>query len=98
MHTVLDLECVVGVLERLLPDPEFPKSAQLPAGTNVVCVVGLVVDRDGMPEDVHMVRSAGKMFDANAMRAVRQYRFHPGLRHGDPIAVAIKIEVNFRKY
>ena len=80
------------------PDPEFPKSAKLPAGTNVVCVVGLVVDRDGMLEDVHIVRSAGKTFDDNAMRAVRQYRFKPGLRRGDRVAVAIKIEVNFRKY
>ena len=81
---------------RIAPDPELPKSAKLPAGTNVFCVVGLVVDRNGMPENVHVVRSAGRVFDANAMKAVRRYRFKPALRHGHPIAVAVNVVVRFR--
>jgi len=80
------------------PDPEYPKSAHVPAGTNKVCVVGLVVNAKGSPEEVHVVRSAGRDFDANAMHAVEQYRFKPATRQGEAVAVAIKIEVNFRKY
>ena len=81
------------------PDPEFPKSAMKePRGFSVVCTVGTVVNRDGKPEDVHVVRSAGADFDAEAMKAVRRYRFTPGMHHSKPVAVAINIEVNFRKY
>jgi TonB family protein len=89
---------VTAPVLKFAPDPEFPKSAQVPAGANMVCVIGLIVDRDGMPQDVHVVRSAGKDFDASAMRAVQQYKFKPALRFGSPVAVAIKVEVNFRKY
>jgi TonB family protein len=81
------------------PDPEFPKSAKVSTGFDVICLVGLVVDREGMPENVHVIRSTGKKaFDTNAMKSVRQYRFKPALRHGEPVAVAVRIEVNFRKY
>jgi TonB family protein len=58
----------------------------------------VIVDREGRPHDVHVVRSGGKDFDANAMKAVQEYRFEPGVRFGSPVAVAIHIEVNFRKY
>lgn len=81
------------------PDPEYPKWArEAPGYTHEVCVVALIVDRDGMPQEVHVTRSAGKDFDASAMKAVRQYRFKPGVRFGSAVAVAIHIEVNFRKY
>jgi TonB family protein len=81
------------------PDAVYPKSARLsPGQPGAVCVVGAIVDREGLPQDVHVVRSAGKDFDASAMKAVRQYRFKPGVRFGSPVAVAINIEVNFRKY
>ncbi|HTV82272.1 MAG TPA: M56 family metallopeptidase [Acidobacteriaceae bacterium] len=90
---------ITGPILTYAPDPEFPKSAMKePKGFGVICVVGAVVTRDGQPENVHVIRSAGKGFDANAMKAVRQYRFRPALRHGKPVAVAIHIEVNFRKY
>lgn len=81
---------------RIAPDPEFPKSVKLPAGTNVFCIVGLFVDRKGIPERVHVVRSAGRVFDENAVKAVRQYRFKPALRHGHPIAAAVNVVVRFR--
>jgi TonB family protein len=81
------------------PDPEYPKWAREAKGySDVVSVVGVIVDREGRPHDVHVVRSGGKDFDANAMKAVQEYRFEPGVRFGSPVAVAIKIEVNFRKY
>jgi TonB family protein len=80
------------------PDPEYPHSSHAPSGTNTVCVVAVTVDAKGSPQNVHIVRSAGKDFDANAIRAVKQYRFTPGEHSGRPVAVAIKIEVNFKKY
>jgi len=63
-----------------------------------VCVVGLVVDAHGMPKDVHIVRSLKPDFDANAVAVVRQYRFKAALRKGQPVAVRIHIEVNYKRY
>ncbi len=77
------------------PDPEFPKGDKSKGG---VCVVGLVVDAHGMPQDVHVVRSLRADFDANALAVVRQYRFKPGTLHEKPVAVRINIEVNYRRY
>jgi TonB family protein len=77
---------------------EFPKSVTLPKGQSAICIVGLIVDRDGMPHQVHVVRSAGKDFDASAVRAVQQYRFQPAMRARTPVTVALSIEVNFKKY
>jgi TonB family protein len=79
-------------------EAEFPKSATLPKGQSAICIVELIVDRDGMPHQVHVVRSAGKDFDASAVRAVQQYRFQPAMRARNPVAVALSIEVNFKKF
>jgi TonB family protein len=89
---------VTAPILQIAPDPEFPKSAKLTAGESVICVVRLVVDRNGIPEDVHVVRSAGTAFDTNAIKAVRQYRFKPALRNNDPVAAAIKVQVRFRTF
>ncbi|MGA8160476.1 MAG: M56 family metallopeptidase [Acidobacteriaceae bacterium] len=78
------------------PDPDFPKAEKTSKGG--VCVVGLVVDAHGMPQEVHVVRSLKADFDANALAVVRQYRFKPGMRKGQPVAVRINIEVNYRRY
>jgi protein TonB len=36
--------------------------------------------------------------DEKAVEAVRQYRFKPGMLNGEPVAVAVNIEVNFHIY
>ncbi len=77
------------------PDPEFPKGDKSKGG---VCVIGMVVDADGLPQNVRLVRSLKADFDANALATVRQYRFTPGVRKGKPVAVRINIEVNYRRY
>lgn len=45
-----------------------------------------------------MVRSLRPDFDAEAVKAVKQYLFKPGTRKGEAVAVAINIEVNFQRF
>lgn len=61
-----------------------------------VCLVQLVVDTDGSPTDVRIIRPLGMHLDKNAIRAVMQYRFKPGILHGRPAPMRISIEVPFR--
>ena len=58
-------------------------------------LIGLTVPVDGIPTDLHIVKSGGKSFDKAALKAVKQYRFSPATLHGQPVPVTIKVEVQF---
>ncbi len=80
-------------------EAEFPKSGKsLKMGFSAVVLVGVIVDSHGMPQNVHITRSYNHDFDAEAIKAIKQYRFKPAMHAGQSVAVAITIEVNFKKY
>ena len=62
-----------------------------------VVLVEAVVLPDGSVGDVTVVRSLDRVFglDEEAMRAARQWRFLPGTRFGEPVAVLVTIELSF---
>jgi TonB family protein len=78
-------------------DPQFSEEAKR-AKYQGVCVISLVVDAEGNPQRVQIVRHLGKGLDKKAVEAVKQYRFKPGMLNGNPVAVEVNIEVNFRFY
>lgn len=61
-----------------------------------VVLISTIVDQQGMPNQILVVRSAGHGLDENAVAAVSQYRFRPATLDGKPIAVRITIEISFR--
>jgi TonB family protein len=79
------------------PDPEYTEQARR-AKYQGVCVISTVVDAQGNPTHVQVVRQLGMGLDNKAVEAVKQYKFEPGMRLGKPVAVGVKIEVNFRLY
>jgi periplasmic protein TonB len=79
------------------PDPEFSDEARR-AKYQGVCIVGLIVDSQGNPQQAHVVRPLGMGLDEKALEAVRQYKFKPAMYKGKPVPVEINIEVNFRIY
>ena len=58
----------------------------------------LIVDENGNPRNVHVIRPLGMGLDQKAVEAVSQYRFKPAMMKGKPVAVRINVEVNFRDY
>src|SRR5271170_676685 len=78
-------------------DPEFSDEARR-AKYQGICVVAVIVDAQGNPQRVHVVRPLGMGLDEKAMEAVRQYKFKPAYYQGHPVAVEVNIEVNFRIY
>jgi TonB family protein len=80
-------------------EAEFPKAVRkdkkVPGG---IVLVRSIVDAEGMPQDVRVVRSYRPDFDAEALKAARKYRFKPAMLKGKPVAVSITIEVNFKRY
>ena len=79
--------------------PEFPQSERKHKEKfDGTCLVNLVVDEAGVPQDVHITRSLSPDFDDSAIKAVEQYRFSPAMRAGQPVAVSLNIEVNFKRF
>jgi len=60
------------------------------------CIIGLIVDVHGMPQEIHIIRSIEPSLDRNALIAVGKYRFTPAMDGGHPVPVYINVEVNFR--
>jgi protein TonB len=60
-------------------------------------VLSCVVRPDGSVSDVKVTRSLDSAFglDLEAMKAARQWRFRPGMRQGEPVAVMVTIELTF---
>ena len=76
-------------------DPKYSKEAKR-AKFEGVCVVGLIVDPQGMPRDIHVTQPVGKGLDENAIKAIQHFRFEPAKLDGKPVPVEIKIEMSFR--
>ena len=77
--------------------PSYSEAARKAKFQGIV-LLSLVVDEDGNPQNVRVVRPLGMGLDEKAIEAVRRYRFDPALKDGVPVPVEIKVEVNFRLY
>ena len=60
-----------------------------------VVVLSAIVRKDGTIEIVKVVRGLGLGLDENAIQALKQWKFRPGMKNGVPVDVALNIEVNF---
>ena len=79
------------------PDPEFSDEARRQKYQGVV-VLSIIVDAQGNPQNIRVVRALGMGLDEKAVEAVRQYKFKPAQKGGRPVPVAINIEVNFQLF
>jgi len=76
-------------------DPEFSEEARKAKFSGNVEVY-LIVDANGNPSHVRVVRGVGMGLDEKAVDAVRQYKFKPAMQNGKPVAVDLYIDVNFQ--
>lgn len=61
------------------------------------CLISMIVDAQGMPQRVHVVRCSDATFAQPSLASTSRYRFKPALTaDGKAVAVVISIEVNFR--
>ena len=79
------------------PDPEYSEEARKAKWQGTV-VLWVVVGPDGRAHDIRVQRSLGMGLDEKAVEAVRLWKFDPARKDGQPVAVQINVEVNFRLY
>jgi TonB family protein len=61
------------------------------------CLLTAIVDEQGMPEDLEVLKPLDYGLTENAVAAASKYRFKPAMKDGKPVAVKITIEVNFKR-
>ena len=76
-------------------EPEYSEEARA-AGFQGTVLMSLVVDAEGAPTQIRVVRSLGMGLDEKAVEAVGKWKFRPGMKDGKPVAVFVNVEVNFR--
>jgi TonB family protein len=76
-------------------DPEYTAEARQAKLWGTV-VLQLIVDTNGHARNIRVVRSLGLGLDEKAIEALSQWKFLPGVRNGQPVAVQVTIEMNFR--
>lgn len=59
-------------------------------------LIHVEVGLDGLAHNIKVVRGLGLGLDERAVAAIRQWKFNPGTKDGQPVAVMANIEVNFR--
>lgn len=79
------------------PDPKYPKPARKKRIEGKVVLL-TVIAADGRAHDITITRSLERGLDEAAVKAVKKWRFDPAKKNGEPVAVQINIEVNFRLY
>jgi len=79
------------------PDPEYTSTAREKRLTGNATLLA-VINEQGVPEVLEVVKGLGEGLDTQALRAVADWRFKPALKNGEPVAVAINVEVTFKLY
>jgi TonB family protein len=82
----------------LSPEAQFSEEARR-RKISGICLVTLIVDSQGMPQNVRVIRKLDPSLDEKAVVAARKYRFKPAFKGGlMPVPVAVTLEINFRLY
>ena len=75
-------------------EPESSSSSQ-DAYVEGVVRISTVVNLDGLPSDLHVTKGLNSEEDRLAVEALKQWRFQPGTRKGQPVRVRINVEIEF---
>jgi periplasmic protein TonB len=82
---------------KFTPEPDFSEEARKAKYEGTV-TLSAVIGPDGRPRNLRVVRSLGMGLDEKALEKVRTWLFEPGKRSGQPISVAMTLEVDFRLF
>ena len=67
------------------------------AGVNPSVVVAMIVDENGKPNNLKVVKSLGPTLDQNILSAVSQYRFKPATLDNQPTPIELNLEITLQK-
>lgn len=78
-----------------VPDPHYAESARK-AQINGTVLLPVAINPRGTVDAVKVVCKLEPGLDQNAADAVKQWKFAPATKDGEPVAVQVKVAVEFR--
>jgi TonB family protein len=81
----------------LTPEPDFSETARKQISQGVVGL-NVIVDSTGRVSSIKIVKPLGRGLDEEAVKTIRAWRFGPAMHKGQPVAVAVYIEIDFHLY
>lgn len=61
-------------------------------------ILEATVGTDGHTHDIRVVQPLGYRLSEQAAKALREWKFQPGAKDGQPVPVAVQIEMDFHLY
>jgi len=92
---VEDMPELIGGLASIQQNIRYPEMARR-AGIEGRVYVQFIVNERGEVEDPQVIRGIGGGADEEALRAVKQAQFRPGMQRGRPVRVQYSLPVVFR--
>ncbi|MEQ9266252.1 MAG: M56 family metallopeptidase [Balneolaceae bacterium] len=92
---VEEMPKLIGGLQSLQSKIEYPEEAKK-MGIEGRVILTFIVDEDGNVENPMIVRGIGGGADEEALRAVKEVKFTPGIQRGRPVRVKHTLPVIFR--
>ena len=76
--------------------PKYPQTARR-VGAQGTVILLVTVRPDGTVGEIEVIRSPDQRFgfDLAAIEAVKRWRYRPGLMHGRPVSVQVRVMVEF---
>jgi TonB family protein len=76
-------------------DPKYPQTLVNERVAGEV-ILYAVIRRDGSVDSIQLVRGIDQQLDANAINALRQWKFRPGAKQGTPVELEAIVHIPFR--
>jgi TonB family protein len=76
-------------------EPEYTNEARQKKISGVI-LLSLVVDENGIAQNIKVVSPLGQGLDEKAIEAVTKWHFKPGTKNGVPVPTVAQVQVNFR--
>ncbi|MDR9419144.1 energy transducer TonB [Gracilimonas sp.] len=86
---------LIGGMAELQSNVEYPEMARR-AGIEGRVTVQFIVNENGEVENARVVRGIGGGCDEEALKAVQNAEFEPGMQRGRPVRVQYALNINFR--
>lgn len=86
---------LIGGTDELYKNVKYPEIARQ-AGLEGLVVLQTIINEDGVPTDIIVIRTAGSLLDKEAIKGLSLVRFVPGRQRGKNVKVRMSIPIRFR--
>lgn len=85
---------VIAPVATYKPEPNYPQEAK-DAGIQGEVWLSTVIDEKGIPTEISVTRALEPSLDKEAIATLVNWRFKPGMKYGQAVAVKVTVAISF---